>query len=81
MTPPEASTSPDVHDVLVEPDSRDRGVGRLLLDAALAFLKARGAPRVVLTTAEGTEVALTTRPRTRNLLARRTLTQTGRRIH
>ena len=46
-----------VHDIFVEPDSRGRGVGRLLLDAALAFLRARGAPRVVLTTAEGNEVA------------------------
>lgn len=46
-----------VHDVLVEPESRGRGVGRLLLEAALAFLKARGAPRVVLTTAAGNAVA------------------------
>ena len=46
-----------VHDVLVEPGYRGRGVGRSLLDAALAFLKARGAPRVVLTTAEGNEAA------------------------
>jgi len=42
-----------VHDILVEPESRGRGIGLLLLDAALAFLKKRGAPRVVLTTAEG----------------------------
>src|SRR5574341_1696343 len=35
-----------VHDILVDPESRGRGVGRMLLDAALAFLKARGAPRV-----------------------------------
>lgn len=46
-----------VHDILVDPESRGRGVGRSLLDAALAFLKARGAPRVVLTTAEGNETA------------------------
>jgi ribosomal protein S18 acetylase RimI-like enzyme len=46
-----------VHDILVDPESRGRGVGRLLLDAALAFLKAHGAPRVVLTTAEGNEAA------------------------
>ena len=46
-----------VHDVLVEPDSRGRGVGRQLLEAALAFLKARGVPRVVLTTAEGNDAA------------------------
>jgi len=46
-----------VHDVLVDPGSRGHGVGRLLLESALAFLKARGAPRVVLTTAEGNETA------------------------
>src|SRR5215204_5839800 len=46
-----------VHDILVEPEYRGRGVGRMLLDAALAFLKAHGAPRVVLTTAEGNEAA------------------------
>ena len=34
-----------------------RGIGRLLLDAALAFLTTRGAPRVVLTTAEGNDAA------------------------
>ncbi len=38
------------------PESRGRGVGRLLLEAALAFLKRRGAPRVVLTTADSNEV-------------------------
>jgi len=46
-----------IHDILVEPESRRRGVGRLLLEAALSFLRARGAPRVVLTTAEGNEAA------------------------
>jgi ribosomal protein S18 acetylase RimI-like enzyme len=46
-----------LHDISVVPESRRRGVGRLLLDAALAFLKARGAPRVVLTTAEKNEAA------------------------
>lgn len=46
-----------LHDIFVVPESRRRGVGRLLLDAALAFLKARGAPRVVLTTAEKNEAA------------------------
>jgi ribosomal protein S18 acetylase RimI-like enzyme len=46
-----------VHDILVDPEFRRRGIGRLLLDAALAFLKVRGAPRVVLTTAEGNEAA------------------------
>src|SRR5919202_139463 len=46
-----------VHDILVDAEYRGRGVGRQLLDAALAFLKSRGAPRVVLTTAEGNERA------------------------
>jgi ribosomal protein S18 acetylase RimI-like enzyme len=46
-----------LHDIIVEPASRGRGVGRLLLDAVLAFLKARGAPRVVLSTAEQNEAA------------------------
>ena len=46
-----------IHDILVEPESRRRGVGRLLLEAALSFLRSRSAPRVVLTTAEGNEVA------------------------
>jgi ribosomal protein S18 acetylase RimI-like enzyme len=46
-----------VHDILVDPESRGRGVGRLLLESALGFLKARGAPRVVLTTAEKNEAA------------------------
>lgn len=41
-----------LHDIIVDPESRGRGVGRLLLDAVLAFLKSRGVPRVVLTTAE-----------------------------
>ena len=46
-----------LHDILVDPEARGRGVGRLLLNAALAFLKSRGAPRVVLTTAEKNELA------------------------
>ncbi|MFN8485297.1 MAG: GNAT family N-acetyltransferase [Anaerolineae bacterium] len=46
-----------LHDIVVAPDERGYGVGRLLLDATLAALKARGAPRVVLSTAEGNKAA------------------------
>jgi ribosomal protein S18 acetylase RimI-like enzyme len=46
-----------IHDVVVDPKHRGAGVGRLLLDAALAFLKSRGMPRVVLETAEQNDVA------------------------
>jgi ribosomal protein S18 acetylase RimI-like enzyme len=46
-----------LHDIIIDPEHRRRGVGRLLLDAALAFLKSRGAPRVVLSTAEQNEPA------------------------
>jgi ribosomal protein S18 acetylase RimI-like enzyme len=41
-----------LHDLIVHPEYRGRGVGRLLLDAALSYLQSRGAPRVVLSTAE-----------------------------
>jgi ribosomal protein S18 acetylase RimI-like enzyme len=47
-----------LHDLVVEPDFRGRGVGRLLLEAAVAALEARGARRIVLETAEGNEAAL-----------------------
>jgi ribosomal protein S18 acetylase RimI-like enzyme len=40
-----------LHDIVVDPARRGHGVGRLLLDATLAALAARGAPRVVLMTA------------------------------
>ena len=46
-----------LHDIAVEPDRRGRGIGRALLDAALVFLKERGAPRVVLSTADRNEPA------------------------
>lgn len=46
-----------LHDVVVDPAHRGRGVGGALLDAVLAALAARGAPRVVLSTAERNEGA------------------------
>jgi ribosomal protein S18 acetylase RimI-like enzyme len=41
-----------LHDLVVHPDHRRRGLGRLLVQAILASLRSRGAPRVVLSTAE-----------------------------
>jgi ribosomal protein S18 acetylase RimI-like enzyme len=46
-----------LHDVIVDPEHRGRGVGRLLIDAALGFFRSRGVPRVVLSTAERNEEA------------------------
>jgi ribosomal protein S18 acetylase RimI-like enzyme len=46
-----------LHDLIVDPEYRGRGVGRLLLRAALSHLKSRGVPRVVLSTAERNEAA------------------------
>jgi ribosomal protein S18 acetylase RimI-like enzyme len=46
-----------LYDIVVEPAHRGSGVGRMLLDATLASLVARGAPRVVLSTAERNEAA------------------------
>jgi ribosomal protein S18 acetylase RimI-like enzyme len=40
-----------IYDIVVEPGRRGQGVGRLLLDGALDALTARGAPRVLLSTA------------------------------
>jgi ribosomal protein S18 acetylase RimI-like enzyme len=41
-----------LYDIVVDPAHRNHGVGRMLLDATLEALSARGAPRVVLSTAE-----------------------------
>ena len=41
-----------IYDLIVDPDRRRQGIGRLLLDAAIASLTKRGAPRVVLSTAD-----------------------------
>ena len=41
-----------LYDIVVDPAHRGQGIGRMLLDATLNALKARGVPRVVLSTAE-----------------------------
>jgi ribosomal protein S18 acetylase RimI-like enzyme len=41
-----------LYDIVVDPAFRRQGIGRMLLDATLEALRARGAPRVVLSTAE-----------------------------
>ena len=46
-----------LQDIVVDPASRGRGVGRLLLAAVLDFLRSHDAPRVVLSTAEQNEPA------------------------
>jgi ribosomal protein S18 acetylase RimI-like enzyme len=46
-----------LHDLVVDPSHRGRGVGQLLLEAAAAALEARGAPQIVLSTAERNEAA------------------------
>lgn len=46
-----------MYDIVVDPAYRGRGIGRLLLDATIAELKVRGAPRVVLSTADRNETA------------------------
>lgn len=42
-----------VHDVVVDPGARRRGVATALLEAAFVWLRDRGAPRAVLWTAVG----------------------------
>jgi ribosomal protein S18 acetylase RimI-like enzyme len=46
-----------LHDIIVDPEHRGRGVGRLLLEVTLEFFRSRGVPRVVLSTAERNEAA------------------------
>ena len=46
-----------LYDIVVDPAHRGQGVGRELLDATLEALKVKGAPRVVLSTAERNESA------------------------
>jgi ribosomal protein S18 acetylase RimI-like enzyme len=46
-----------LHDIVVDPAQRRNGVGRMLLEATLAALEARGAPQIVLWTADRNEAA------------------------
>jgi ribosomal protein S18 acetylase RimI-like enzyme len=46
-----------LYDIVVDPAHRRHGVGRMLLEATMAALEARGAPRVVLSTAEQNDSA------------------------
>src|SRR5256885_5704130 len=46
-----------LYDIVVDPAHRGQGVGRMLLDATIEALKGRGAPRVVLSTAERNSTA------------------------
>jgi ribosomal protein S18 acetylase RimI-like enzyme len=46
-----------IYDLVVDPERRREGIGRTLLDATLAALTDRGAPRVVLSTATQNEAA------------------------
>jgi len=41
-----------LYDIVVDPAHRRQGIGRMLVEGTLEALKARGAPRVVLSTAE-----------------------------
>ena len=46
-----------LYDIVVDPAHRCQGVGRMLVEGTLEVLKARGAPRVVLSTAEKNKAA------------------------
>lgn len=41
-----------IHDIVVEPEGRRFGAATMLLDAAMAWMKERGAPRAMLWTAD-----------------------------
>lgn len=46
-----------IHDVVVDPGVRGTGIGTALIEAAAGWLRARGAPRVMLWTAEANQGA------------------------
>lgn len=46
-----------IHDVVVLEEARGRGIGTKLMEAAIAWLRERGAPRVILWTASKNETA------------------------
>ena len=46
-----------LYDIVVDPSYRGRGIGRALLGAIIAELRARGAPRVLLSRAVRNEAA------------------------
>ena len=46
-----------LYDIVVDPNHRGHGIGAMLLDATLAALRERGAPRVVLSTATRNDTA------------------------
>jgi ribosomal protein S18 acetylase RimI-like enzyme len=46
-----------LYDIVVDPAHRGKGIGRTLLDETLQQLEARGAPRVVLSTAQQNQEA------------------------
>ena len=46
-----------IHDLVVDPERRREGIGGMLLQSTLKALADRGAPRVVLSTAERNDVA------------------------
>ena len=48
-----------IHDLAVADDARHSGVGTALIEAGIAWLRERGAPRVVLWTAARNHAALT----------------------
>jgi ribosomal protein S18 acetylase RimI-like enzyme len=46
-----------LYDIVVDPDHREHGVGKTLLEATITALEERGAPQIVLSTAEPNDTA------------------------